>query len=809
MEKLVDALLNSEEKNDLREFFSQLQMSEGRYLLRNDILNAFSEFCGATHGENITENYKSSHLGKLIYYTQEIILEEKNSLCLIIRPKIAKTTAYRIFENLTVEPLSIQQLLDIRDRFVNHFNPEEGDVFEIDFQPFYDYSPMIRDPKNIGKGVQFLNRFLSSKLFQDPSEWLDALFNFLILHSYNGIQLLINGRIKNRQELSDQVKQGIAFVSELPPQQPYEEFRFELQTMGFEPGWGNTAGRVQETLEMLDELMDSPDAKVLEAFLSRIPMIFRIVLVSVHGWFGQEGVLGRPDTGGQVVYVLDQARSLEKQLQSDITLAGLDGLEVQPKVIVLSRLIPNNNDTRCNERLEKIYETDNAWILRVPFREFNSQVTQDWISRFEIWPYLETYAVDAERELYAEFQGKPDLIIGNYSDGNLVAFLLARRLKVIQFNIAHALEKSKYLFSNLYWQEMEHNYHFSLQFTADLIAMNAAQCILSSTYQEIVGTRDSVGQYESYESFTMPDIYHVVRGIELFSHKFNVVPPGVNERVFFPYTKSEARLPAQKSHIEELLFTLQDQSQAFGKLKDPNKRPIFSMARLDRIKNITWLAECFGQSQELQERCNLILVAGSLFVSESTDNEEKEEINKLHSIIKQYNLNGKIRWLGVRLPKSDSGEVYRVIADRQGIFVQPALFEAFGLTILEAMISGLPTFGTQFGGPLEIIQDQVNGFLINPTNKEATAAKILKFIHQCDQNPKHWEEISQRAMERVYSTYTWKIHTTKLLSLARIYGFWNFTSKENREDMLRYIEALFYLIYKPRAKELLAQHQRE
>ncbi len=296
-------------------------MSERRYLLRNDILNAFSEFCGASQRENITENHKYSHLGKLIYYTQEIILEEKNSLCLIIRPKIAKTTAYRIFENLTVEPLSIQQLLDIRDRFVNHFNPEEGDVFEIDFQPFYDYSPMIRDPKNIGKGVQFLNRFLSSKLFQDPSEWLDALFNFLILHSYNGIQLLINGRIKNRLELSDQVKQGIAFVSELPPQQPYEEFRFELQTMGFEPGWGNTAGRVQETLEMLDELIDSPDAKVLEAFLSRIPMIFRIVLVSVHGWFGQEGVLGRPDTGGQVVYVLDQARSLEKQLQSDITLA--------------------------------------------------------------------------------------------------------------------------------------------------------------------------------------------------------------------------------------------------------------------------------------------------------------------------------------------------------------------------------------------------------------------------------------------------------------------------------------------------------
>jgi sucrose synthase len=147
-----------------------------------------------------------------------------------------------------------------------------------------------------------------------------------------------------------------------------------------------------------------------------------------------------------------------------------------------------------------------------------------------------------------------------------------------------------------------------------------------------------------------------------------------------------------------------------------------------------------------------------------------------------------------------------VIADHKGIFVQPALFEAFGLTILEAMISGVPTFGTQFGGPLEIIQDKVNGFLINPTQLEDMAQKILDFVSKCDQDPHYWEKIAHQGIERVYSTYTWKIHTTRLLSLARIYGFWNYVSQENREDMLRYIEALFYLIYKPRAQKILEEH---
>ncbi|MFB2974358.1 sucrose synthase [Aerosakkonema sp. BLCC-F183] len=800
MSELIEAVIGSEEKGDLREFASFLRQQEKRYLLRNDILTAFSEY--ATNRQKPENFYKSSHLEKLIYYTQEIIREDSN-LYLIIRPKIASQEVYRLTEDLAVDRITVQELLDLRDRFVNHFHPHEGDLLELDFGPFYDYSPTIRDPKNIGNGVQLLNRYLSSKLLQEPGQWQEALFNFLRVHTYNGVQLLIDERIRSQQQLSDRVKKALTFLNDLPNHQPYEEFRFELQTMGFAPGWGNTAGRVRETLEMLDESIDSSDRQTLEAFLSRIPMVFKIVLVSPHGWFGQEGVLGRPDTGGQVVYVLDQAKGLEKQLQEDITLAGLDVLNIHPKVIILTRLIPNSDGTRCNQRLEKVYGTENAWILRVPFREFNPNMTNNWISRFEIWPYLETYAIDAEKELLAEFHGRPDLIVGNYSDGNLVAFLLARRLKVTQCNIAHALEKSKYLFSNLYWQESEEAYHFSLHFTADLLAMNAANFIMTSTYQEIVGTADSVGQYESYKCFTMPDLYHVVNGIELFSPKFNVVAPGVNENVYFPYTSHEDRIESDRDRLEQMLFDREDPVQIFGKLEDTRKRPLFSMARLDRIKNMTGLAECFGKSKELQADCNLILIAGKLRVEETTDREERAEIEKLYRIIDEYNLHGKIRWLGVRLPKSDSGEIYRIIADRQGIFVQPALFEAFGLTILESMISGLPTFATQFGGPLEIIQDKVNGFYINPTHLEETAEKILEFISKCDRDPHYWHEISQRAIDRVYSTYTWKIHTTRLLSLARIYGFWNFTSQENREDLLRYIESLFYLLFKPRAQRLL------
>nr|GEV98920.1 sucrose synthase 2 [Tanacetum cinerariifolium] len=66
---------------------------------------------------------------------------------------------------------------------------------------------------------------------------------------------------------------------------------------------------------------------------------------------------------------------------------------------------------------------------------------------------------DASSKISAELQGSPDLIIGNYSDGNLIASLLSYKMGVIHCIIAHALEKTKYPDSDLYWQKFDEKYH--------------------------------------------------------------------------------------------------------------------------------------------------------------------------------------------------------------------------------------------------------------------------------------------------------------------------------------------------------------
>lgn len=77
-----------------------------------------------------------------------------------------------------------------------------------------------------------------------------------------------------------------------------------FQELGFERGWGDNAQRVAEMVHLLLDILQAPDPVNLENFLGRLPMVFDVVIVSPHGYFGQANVLGLPDTGGQVQIVL-------------------------------------------------------------------------------------------------------------------------------------------------------------------------------------------------------------------------------------------------------------------------------------------------------------------------------------------------------------------------------------------------------------------------------------------------------------------------------------------------------------------------
>jgi sucrose synthase len=804
MHELIQTVITTPEHDDLLQLIVTLRTSGKQYFLRNEILQAFADYCD--QAQKPTYFYHASALGKLIQFTHELILED--NIWFLVRPWVASQEIWSLTADLThFEQRTPQDLLKMRDSLLDADHPSlaQSPILEIDMHPFYEHFPTIHDPRSIGQGLEFLNRHLCNQVLTDLQYWLNALFRVLHEHRHNGISLMINEQIESSEQLVEQIKHALEMLSDRPPATPYEAFQTELQALGFDPGWGNTAERVRETLELLQHLVNNPEPAILEMFVSRIPAIFNVALISIHGWVAQEGAIDRPETTGQVVYVLEQACSLEKRLEEDVRLAGLEHLDIQPNVVVLTRLIPNCEGTHCDLPLEKIEGTQNAWILRIPFQSTEPHFVQDWIPTSRIWPYLETFSLDAETALLSHFKGSPGLIIGNYSDGNLVAYLLARRLNVTHGTIAHSLEKPKYLFSDLYWQDMEAEHHFSAQFTADLISMNAADFIITSSYQEIMGTPDTPGQYESYKCFSLPHLYHVVDGVNLFSPKFNRVPPGVDEQLFFPYSQVRDRIPNVRANLHDLLFT-REHPQILGQLENSSKIPIFTIAPLVSSKNFTGLAECFGKSPDLRNRCNLILVTKTLHPAQAHSAEEAEAIVQLHNIIEQYQLQGHIRWIGMHLSGVELGESYRIIADYKGIFIHFSRFTAFGRTILEAMISGLPTFVSEFGGSLEILGTNREAFHINPTDLDGTAQKILDFLEECEAQPEYWQEISDWAIEQIHNHYTWSLHTKHLLILAKMYSFWNFIFDDNRQALLRYLDTLFHLIYKPRAEIILKEN---
>ncbi|XP_075090869.1 sucrose synthase 7 isoform X4 [Nicotiana tabacum] len=699
--------------------------------------------------------------------------------------------------DLSVEGITATDYLKFKEMIVDESWAKDEYALEIDFGAVDFSTPRLTLSSSIGNGLSYVSKFLTSKL-NATSASAQCLVDYLLTLNHQGDKLMINETLGTVSKLQAALVVAEASISSLPTDTPYQSFELRFKQWGFEKGWGDTAERVRDTMRTLSEVLQAPDPLNIEKFFGRVPTVFNIVLFSVHGYFGQANVLGLPDTGGQVVYVLDQVVAFEEEMLQRIKQQGLN---IKPQILVLTRLIPDAKGTKCNQELEPIKNTKHSHILRVPFRTEKGVLNQ-WVSRFDIYPYLERYTQDAADKIIELMEGKPDLIIGNYTDGNLVASLMARKLGITLGTIAHALEKTKYEDSDIKLKELDPKYHFSCQFTADLIAMNSADFIITSTYQEIAGSKDRPGQYESHSAFTLPGLYRVASGINVFDPKFNIAAPGADQSVYFPYTEKQTRLTAFRPAIEELLFSKVDNDEHIGYLEDRKKPILFTMARLDTVKNTSGLTEWYGKNKRLRSLVNLVVVGGSFDPTKSKDREEAAEIKKMHMLIEKYQLKGQIRWIAAQTDRYRNSELYRTIADSKGAFVQPALYEAFGLTVIEAMNCGLPTFATNQGGPAEIIVDGVSGFHIDPNNGDESSNKIANFFQKCREDPEYWNRISVQGLNRIYECYTWKIYANKVLNMGSIYTFWRTLYRDQKQAKQRYIETFYNLEFRNLVKNV-------
>ncbi|MDX9801931.1 MAG: sucrose synthase, partial [Spirochaetia bacterium] len=267
---LLGSIIRKKEQHDFKEFISYFNLEGNRFFLKNDILVKFDNFCSEYNKTEIFR--KKSTIADFLNKIQEMFVSH-DSLILLNRASIAKYHFYKLrIDGEFLQKITRDEYLDQKDFFVTKKYMDEKHL-HIDFLPFYDYGPSMKDPESLGKGISFLNKYLSSNIFSNPEKWNNYLFEFIKLHKYSDRQLLVNGSIiKNFDEFFEEINLMIGFLKKKSPQTPYLSIKQAMKKVGFEPGWGNTAGRILESMKILVSLINEPTGELLEKFISRIPM---------------------------------------------------------------------------------------------------------------------------------------------------------------------------------------------------------------------------------------------------------------------------------------------------------------------------------------------------------------------------------------------------------------------------------------------------------------------------------------------------------------------------------------------------------
>ena len=156
---------------------------------------------------------------------------------------------------------------------------------------------------------------------------------------------------------------------------------------------------------------------------------------------------------------------------------------------------------------------------------------------------------------------------------------------------------------------------------------------------------------------------------------------------------------------------------------------------------------------------NLAVFAGIRKDINKMEENEREVLMEILMLMDKYDLYGKIA-----IPKKhdfdhEVPELYRLAARKNGVFVNSALTEPFGITLIESAACGLPIIAPKNGGPMDIIQNCQCGVLVDTTQSDQIAAAAKQIITNGDK----WRQFSKSGIINVRKHYTWKSHADTYL----------------------------------------------
>ena len=437
-------------------------------------------------------------------------------------------------------------------------------------------------------------------------------------------------------------------------------------------------------------------------------MGIKILHLHLHGLIRSKNLeLGRdPDTGGQTQYVLELIKSLANTSEVE-------------QVDLVTRLI-RDKKIHDDYSKEKEFIELGARILRFDFGP------PKYLRKELLWPYLDQLVIQLAN-FYSNPQNRPNWIHAHYADAGYVGVRLSKILNIPLIFTAHSLgreKKRRLLDAGLKLNQIEKTYCINQRIQAEEDVLKESSLIITSTKQELIH------QYSEYKSFD--------------SNKAKVISPGVDHEKFH--------------HVHSTTEVSDVNSMMNPFLVDSSKPPLLAISRAVKRKNVPSLVEAYGKSEKLKKNCNLILVLGCRDNISKLDSQQKDVFQEIFEVIDKYNLYGKVAYPKKHKPFHIPA-IYRWAASRGGLFVNPALTEPFGLTLLEAASCGLPMVATDDGGPREIKSKCENGLLTDVTDLNS----LKNVLEKAMSNKSQWKLWSRNGIEAVTRHFSWDNHVRNYL----------------------------------------------
>ena len=263
-----------------------------------------------------------------------------------------------------------------------------------------------------------------------------------------------------------------------------------------------------------------------------------------------------------------------------------------------------------------------------------------------LWDHLDEF-IDKTIRFIDEEADIPDVVHGHYADGNYLASQISEIFGIPFLATGHSLGRNKktiLLQEGMTEEKIEEKFNMERRIAVEEQLLQTADLVVVST-QHIIDT-----QYSLYDNFG--------------SAKFEVIPPGVNQEVFYPFYRLDRPSFNMSVEQEQALYRVNSDIERF--LFNPAKPLILSIGRADKRKNFETIIQSYGQDKELQAMANLAIFAGVRKDISQMPADEKDILTNLLLLLDKYDLYGKMAIPKKNDPRLEVPEIYRIAARKKG-----------------------------------------------------------------------------------------------------------------------------------------------